>query len=46
MIVGYANGETRVWAWDQASFDPPRPGPRADGPIQASSSTRPARCCV
>ena len=31
--VGYANGETRFWAWDQPTFDPPRPGPKADGPV-------------
>jgi WD40 repeat protein len=34
ILVGHANGETRIWPWDQASFDPPQPGPRADGPVQ------------
>jgi hypothetical protein len=34
MVVGYANGETRLWLPEQAWFDPPRAGPRADGPVQ------------
>lgn len=33
MLVGYKNGETRVWRFDQLTIDPFVAGPRADGPV-------------
>jgi hypothetical protein len=33
LFVGYKNGETRIWHFDQITFDPFVSGPRADGPI-------------
>lgn len=34
VVVGYADGSTRVWHLDQPAFEAPRPGPRADGPVR------------
>lgn len=31
LIVGYKNGTTRVWSFDQPSTDPYSPGPKSDG---------------
>ena len=33
MVVGHKNGTTRVWRFDNATFDAFGTGPRADGPI-------------
>ena len=37
VVVGYADGSTRVWSLDQPAFEAPRPGPRADGPVRRIS---------
>jgi len=34
VVVGYADGTTRVWPADQPAFEPPRPGPRGDGAVR------------
>ncbi|MBX9623622.1 MAG: hypothetical protein K2X82_07390, partial [Gemmataceae bacterium] len=34
VVVGYADGSTRIWPLDQPAFDAPRPGPTADGPVR------------
>lgn len=34
VAVGYADGSTLVWALDQATFEAPRTGPRADGAVR------------
>lgn len=34
MVIGYADGTTLIWQLDQSSFEPPRPGPRGDGPVR------------
>src|SRR5207248_7543801 len=32
LVVGYKNGTTRVWNFDQATIDPFAVGPKSDGP--------------
>lgn len=32
LLVGFKNGTTRVWNFDQATIDPFNPGPKCDGP--------------
>ena len=34
VAIGYADGQTRLWLSDHPTFEPPTPGPRADGPIR------------
>jgi hypothetical protein len=31
LIVGYKNGNTRIWRFDQPAIEPSSPGPKADG---------------
>jgi hypothetical protein len=33
VIAGYADGTTQLWSLDQPAFEPPRPGPQADGAV-------------
>jgi WD40 repeat protein len=34
VVIGYADGQTRLWAPDQPTFEALPAGPRADGPVQ------------
>ena len=34
VVVGHADGSTRVWGLDRPAFDGPHNGPRADGPVR------------
>ena len=34
VVVGHADGTTRVWALDRPAFEAPHNGPRADGPVR------------
>lgn len=33
LAIGHADGSVRLWPLDQATFDPPLPGPRAEGAV-------------
>ncbi|QJW96861.1 WD40 repeat domain-containing protein [Frigoriglobus tundricola] len=33
LAIGYADGTTRLWPLDQATFDAVLPGPKAEGPV-------------
>ena len=39
VVVGHANGATRVWALDRPTFDAPRESVRADGPVRRIQSS-------
>jgi hypothetical protein len=34
VVIGYADGQTRLWSPDQPTFEALPAGPRADGPVQ------------
>lgn len=34
VVIGYADGQTRLWSPDQPTFEPLTPGPRGDGPVR------------
>jgi hypothetical protein len=43
VMIGYANGVTRIQSLDSPAFDPPRDGPRADGPVRRIDFDPPGR---